>query len=60
MHSQPCSPALSSSISSSPDGITKWTLETGKWTRKEEGESQSLGSGAQDTPQRRLAFAWEQ
>ncbi|XP_066483570.1 uncharacterized protein [Tiliqua scincoides] len=36
-HSQPCSPGMSSSISSSPDGLHSWTLETGKWTRKEEG-----------------------
>ncbi|XP_063157950.1 protein KRBA1 [Candoia aspera] len=35
---QPCSPAVSSSVSSSPDRPPWWTPEQGKWRRKEEGE----------------------
>ncbi|XP_015270473.1 PREDICTED: protein KRBA1 [Gekko japonicus] len=37
MCSQPASPAISSSISSSPDRLTRWTPEPRKWARKEEG-----------------------
>ncbi|KAM6448762.1 zinc finger protein 467 [Liasis olivaceus] len=33
---QPCSPAVSSSISSSPDRLPWWTPEHGKWRRKED------------------------
>ncbi|XP_053115644.1 protein KRBA1 isoform X3 [Hemicordylus capensis] len=40
-HSLPDSPAVSSSISSSPEGLHRWTPETGKWTRKEEGLSRN-------------------
>ncbi|XP_054848004.1 protein KRBA1 isoform X2 [Eublepharis macularius] len=40
MRSQPSSPALSSSFSGSSDGLHRWTPETGKWARKEEGLSQ--------------------
>ncbi|XP_060136442.1 protein KRBA1 isoform X2 [Zootoca vivipara] len=35
--SQPWSPAISSSVSSSPDRLHRWTPEPGRWTRKEEG-----------------------
>ncbi|XP_060104216.1 protein KRBA1 [Heteronotia binoei] len=41
MCSQPASPAISSSISSSPDRRPRWTPEPGKWARKEEGLSQN-------------------
>ncbi|XP_077772693.1 protein KRBA1 isoform X3 [Podarcis muralis] len=39
--SQPWSPAVSSSISSSPDRLHRWTPEPGRWTRKEEGLSRN-------------------
>nr|XP_028606929.1 protein KRBA1-like [Podarcis muralis] len=39
--SQPWSPAVSSSISSSPDRLHSWTPEPGRWTRKEEGLSRN-------------------
>ncbi|XP_077160417.1 protein KRBA1 isoform X5 [Paroedura picta] len=41
MCSHPASPALSSSISSSPDGLPRWTPEPGKWAWKEEGLSRN-------------------
>ncbi|XP_063003653.1 protein KRBA1-like [Elgaria multicarinata webbii] len=55
-HSQPCSPAISSSIGSSPDGRHRWTPEPGRGARKEEGLSrnstplQGLESSSKDLP----------
>ncbi|XP_061443494.1 uncharacterized protein LOC133365522 isoform X3 [Rhineura floridana] len=54
--SRPASPAVSSSISSSPDGLHRWTPEPARWTRKEEGLSrnstplQGLESRLKDLP----------